>query len=379
MTYNQYLSASIHGSGNIRIWTHGEFPMPDWVAQHMAGGIESNGTFMLATELGRARVHLGNVIIERYGAVWVRAIEEASDFVESLKIIAESPIANVGPGKVRQFGSSARTKSKAKKTVSEIVDHRPRYSPPAGSQPSIEWIHLGKLSIDDAYQRSTDNEASRRLIASIAAKFDWRLRGPLVVSRRADDTLTIIDGQHRWMAASKRDDIPQLPCCIFRYESTEEEARMFILANRARKPMNRLDDYFAALAAADEDALEIQQLVAEAGLRVARNTSSTAWLPGEVAFTSAIAKSVRRFRPGNYLGGTHEYGRGFPRPEANARRSDFRRSYSTHVSTAARLRSRSSYERASNSNGRRMGVICGWPERWGHAGGSSPRCNHAGL
>lgn len=72
---------------------------------------------------------------------------------------------------------------------------------------------------------------------------------------------------------------------------------MFILANRARKPMNRLDDYFAALAAADEDALEIQQLVAEAGLRVARNTSSTAWLPGEVAFTSAIAKSVRRFGP----------------------------------------------------------------------------------
>lgn len=70
MTYNQYLSASIHGSGNIRIWTHGEFPMPDWVAQHMAGGIESNGTFMLATELGRARVHLGNVIIERYGVLY---------------------------------------------------------------------------------------------------------------------------------------------------------------------------------------------------------------------------------------------------------------------------------------------------------------------
>ena len=82
MTYNQRLSAGTHGSDNIRIWTHGEFPMPDWVPQHMAGGIESNGTFMLATELGRARVHLGNIIIERYGAVWVRAIEEASDFVE---------------------------------------------------------------------------------------------------------------------------------------------------------------------------------------------------------------------------------------------------------------------------------------------------------
>lgn len=70
---------------------------------------------------------------------------------------------------------------------------------------------------------------------------------------------------------------------------------MFIVANRARKPINRLDDYFAALAAADEDALEIQQLVAGAGLSIARNTSSAAWRPGEVAFTSAIANAIRRF------------------------------------------------------------------------------------
>lgn len=72
---------------------------------------------------------------------------------------------------------------------------------------------------------------------------------------------------------------------------------MFILANRARKPMNRLDNYFAALAAADEDALEIQQFVFDAGLRVARNTSSSAWTSGEIAFTAAIATSIRKFGP----------------------------------------------------------------------------------
>jgi len=99
------------------------------------------------------------------------------------------------------------------------------------------------------------------------------------------------------MAACKRDDIPQLPCCVFRYEDIEEEARMFIVANRARKPINRLDDYFAALAAADEDALEIQQLVAGAGLTIARSTSAAAWRPGEVAFTSAISNAIRRFGP----------------------------------------------------------------------------------
>lgn len=70
MSYNQLPSISAYGGG-IRIWKHGEFPMPDWVPQHMTGGIEANGTFALETELGRARVHLGNLVIERSGNVWV--------------------------------------------------------------------------------------------------------------------------------------------------------------------------------------------------------------------------------------------------------------------------------------------------------------------
>lgn len=271
--------------------------MPDWVPQHMAGGIEANGTFAIETELGRARVHPGNVVIERHGRVWVRVAEDATDFIEELELSAGPAITNVGPGKVRQFGTRKEAKSALRKRPPKATDRHPRYSSPVGSQPSIEWIHLNRLSVDNGYQRSTDNEASRRLITSIATKFDWRLCAPLVVSRRTDDTLTIIDGQHRWLAACHRDDIPQLPCCVFRYENKEEEARMFILANRARKPMNRLDDYYAALAAADEDALEIQQLVTDAGLRIARNTSSTAWRPGEIAFTSSIATAIRRFGP----------------------------------------------------------------------------------
>jgi hypothetical protein len=268
--------------------------MPDWVPQHIAGSIEPNGTFALETDLGKVRVHPGSTVIERCGSIWVCPIEEAGDFMENLELSADPTITNIGPGKVRRFGTGGHPNNKANSSDRKTNDRRPRYLPPVGSQPSIEWIHLKRLSIDITYQRSTDNETSRRLIASIAAKFDWRLCAPLVVSRRADDTLRIIDGQHRWMAACRRDDIPQLPCCVFRYESIQEEARMFIVANRARKPINRLDDYFAALAAADEDAVEIERLVTGAGFRIARNTSSAAWRSGEVAFTSAIANAIRR-------------------------------------------------------------------------------------
>jgi hypothetical protein len=55
---------------NIHIWKHGELPMPDWLPQHMAGGIAKNGTLRLKTELGHARVNSGDVVIERCGTVW---------------------------------------------------------------------------------------------------------------------------------------------------------------------------------------------------------------------------------------------------------------------------------------------------------------------
>jgi hypothetical protein len=116
----------------------------------------------------------------------------------------------------------------------------------------------------------------------------------LIVSRRRDDTLVIIDGQHRWQAAKRRGDIPDLPCCVFRYENEQEEARMFILANRSRRPISRLDDYFAAVAAGDEDALEIQQLVTDAGLKVTRKASPSGPPVGEIGFTGSIATAIRK-------------------------------------------------------------------------------------
>lgn len=292
--HSQSLSVGPQSNGT-RAWKYGKSPMPEWI-QDLAGNVESNGTFSLPTNSGPVRVHPGSVVIERGGSLWVRSVEEAPALVESLEESMDSMIMNIGPGKACQFGTSAGSKSRVKTALPKANNQR-SYPSPIGSPPSIEWIHLNTLSVDSAYQRSTENAASRRLIAGITAKFDWRLCAPLVVSRRADDKLVIIDGQHRWLAARSRDDIAHLPCCVFRYKDTQEEARMFILANRARKPISRLDDFYAAVAAGDEDALEIQQLVTDAGLCVARSSSSMGWRPGEVAFTSSIANAIRRFGP----------------------------------------------------------------------------------
>ena len=198
---------------------------------------------------------------------------------------------------VQERPLSSGPEARPEKAESEVANARLDFGPLLEKCQASNGMHTTELTVDQSYQRSIDNAGSRRLIASIAANFDWRLCAPLVVSRRPDGTKVIIDGQHRWAAAVRRGDLLQLPCCLFTYDSPEDEARMFIVANRARKPMNRLDDFHAALAAADEDAVEIERLVTEAGLRIARNTSSVAWKAGEVAFTSSIATALRRHGP----------------------------------------------------------------------------------
>jgi hypothetical protein len=278
---------------DVRNWINDGSPIPDWVRLQMSGGPASNGTFMIDTPIGAARVHPGDVVIEHQGQLWSRSPDEVLQLMDGFGAEAALPIAAIGPGKAAQFGTKSKTGRGKKRGGERKIGFRP----PIGKMPSIEWVHTAELTVDQSYQRSIDNEGFLRLIASIAANFDWRLCAPLVVSRRPDGSKIIIDGQHRWAAAVRRGDLLQLPCCLFTYDNPEDEARMFIVANRARKPMNRLDDFHAALAAADEDAVEIQRLVTEAGLTMARNTSSSAWKAGEVAFTSSIAAALRRQGP----------------------------------------------------------------------------------
>lgn len=173
------------------------------------------------------------------------------------------------------------------------MNRKQTFAPVKGAPPSVEYVGVGELHVDETYQRSTDNGASRALIASIAAGWDWRLCMPLVVSRRAEGNY-VIDGQHRLEAAKRRGDIAHLPCCLARYDGPADEARLFVTANRARRAINRLDDFHAALTAADTEALEVKRLIEEAGLSVARSTSSTAWKPGEVAFIGNVASKRRK-------------------------------------------------------------------------------------
>lgn len=293
----------------------GTNPLPGWLQPHVAGKREPNGCFIIHTLRARdkvqARVLVGNIVLEFDGVAHTGPAEHGRMLLEELQyakhMVADElaqRAANPAPNAKTVPGAPSGTTPTTGKDA--VVAAKPRISaapPPKarkqsypaakGARPTIEWLHLDRLSMDVSYQRSTDNDASRRLIASIAANFDWRLCTPLVVSRRPDGTFPVIDGQHRLLAARLR-GMDDLPCCVFTYDSAEEEAKMFVAANRSRKAMNRLDDFHAAMAAGDSDAHQVLQLVTDAGLSIARNTASAAWKPGEIAFTASIASSIKK-------------------------------------------------------------------------------------
>ncbi len=167
------------------------------------------------------------------------------------------------------------------------------FAPPRGRMPTIEWLAIGELLIDDSYQRSIETTASERLITAIAKDWDWDLVDVLKVSRRPDDRLYVVDGQHRRAAAARRPDIPQLPCVVKRCGGAKEEARLFIAANRGRKAMSRFDDYRAALGAGDEEALTIDRIVRAAALSMATHSGARGVKPGELQILSPIKRALK--------------------------------------------------------------------------------------
>jgi len=161
--------------------------------------------------------------------------------------------------------------------------------PLKGAPPSLEWIGVDRLQVDPAYQRATDTSASARIIFGMFKCWDWSLCQPLVVARRADGTLFILDGQHRHAGALRRGDIPHLPCVVLSGVAHTEEAETFVALNTRRQRLSQSDLFNAMLAAGDDHAIAVADLLAETGWRIARTKNTAAWKPGDIECAPMLA------------------------------------------------------------------------------------------
>ncbi|MGN6270903.1 MAG: DUF6551 family protein [Sphingomonas sp.] len=165
--------------------------------------------------------------------------------------------------------------------------------PPKGHRPVLQFCRLHELNVDHSYQRSIANGTSRTRIRRIAREWDWDLCQTLVVSRRPDDSLWIVDGQHRQAGATLRGDIYDLPCLIHTYPGVAEEAAHFVALNQSRRPLSAMDMFNAAIASGDRAALSVMLLIEGAGLSLASHTNFTAWKPGQVSNIAGIQRCYK--------------------------------------------------------------------------------------
>lgn len=171
------------------------------------------------------------------------------------------------------------------------------FNPAIGDPPAMEWVALDELYVDESYQRKIEARSSQELIRNIAKDWDWRLCQPLSVGRRPDDTLAVMDGQHRLTAAKMRSDIPRLPCVIFDQPSVEDEAKTFVKLNKRRRSLNSVDVFRASIAAGSAESSEVMALIQKSGLVLAPHSNYTAWQPRMIYCVPGIASAYRRYGP----------------------------------------------------------------------------------
>lgn len=168
--------------------------------------------------------------------------------------------------------------------------------PPIGTPPSIELIPIARLAVDMSYQRGLSAVASVRLIAEIRRQLDWRLFLPLVVSRRADGRMFVIDGQHRMEGAKARGDILYAPCTVIDGLTQAEEAELFCRLNGRRKPITKVDLWRSAIMSGDEQALLVADIIAKARLVVVES-SRDRLRPGQINTIGPIMTAIKAYGP----------------------------------------------------------------------------------
>jgi Family of unknown function (DUF6551) len=122
-----------------------------------------------------------------------------------------------------------------------------------------------ELSVDEAYQRAP----AQRKVEEMAKRWSWIACGVIIVADRGK-IFHVIDGQHRVLAAMRRDDVTTLPCLVFPTESIEQEAQGFLDSNTTQRRLTGFDRYGALLITKDPAALLVQKLCAATGREVSK-------------------------------------------------------------------------------------------------------------
>lgn len=144
-----------------------------------------------------------------------------------------------------------------------------------------KWIRVDKpgefamiakssLHIDYRYQRKYSEDK----ILKLANEWSWIPCGTLAVSLREDGEWYVMDGQHRLLAAMKRDEITEMPCMVYDVETVKDEAKAFLTMQTNRRPISSVDKFNALLMTESHVARVANELIIVTGRKVQRGKSA---------------------------------------------------------------------------------------------------------
>jgi hypothetical protein len=161
---------------------------------------------------------------------------------------------------------------------------------PELTESTIEIVDLDAIITDSRYQRPLNENR----VADMAANFDPRLCGPLVVSARPNDKFAVFDGQHRLAALRLLGKEEAWYCQVHHRLSAKQEAGLFILLQTQRRGVVPIDRHRAAVFAGEALPMKVENLITECGYRITTNRTH-----GALTCVSGLYMAYERFGPGS--------------------------------------------------------------------------------
>lgn len=162
-----------------------------------------------------------------------------------------------------------------------------------GPAPMLQWIDIANLVVDPEYQRPIIGKGRRNVI-KIATSFRWSCFAPVVVSPITGGNFAIVDGQHRTTAAALI-GITAVPCQVI-IATPAEQAKAFKEINGSVTQMTRQALHAAAVAAGDQEALEIEDVCSRAEVTVLRYPlAASEQEPGQTMAVGCLHDCIQTF------------------------------------------------------------------------------------
>jgi len=131
----------------------------------------------------------------------------------------------------------------------------------------LRQLGLETLNVDEAYQRTL----GKQLVNQIAGEFSWYAFDPILVGKRMDRSLWVVDGQTRYAVAELLGHV-EIATRVFDSEGKRHEAEVFLKAN-TKRGVKSFDKWRAALCAEEPETVAISDMVRKAGFAVSYSHS----------------------------------------------------------------------------------------------------------